>query len=324
VPASTRTAKSLRSVVVTADDPRFLERQVEPATELVSLANLDVRQLRASYIERQRNFCTSPADPNGRAVRFFPGGFTIWSGMPGAGKTTLLRQLACHLLHKGQAVFVCSLEELPLDVFLRHACVALGTENPSEDGLQWCVDMWADKLKLWNYRPGKGDAEHQKIFAALRVLARDHGVRHAIIDSFMCLDVASNDFEGQRRFATTLGATCELSGAHVHLVAHPRKPSQASTDLDTADVAGAADLGRKADNVLFVGRSKDESASGDATPMRVSIKKQRYGTGYLGDCIGWFHRKHRQFVHDHLQEAPTHYLPDMAYERRIAAEPLLL
>lgn len=319
MPAHPRT---LKGVLVTADEPRFLEKQVRADTEMLNLEPLDVKELRASYRARQRNFTTAPVDAPGNALRFFPGGFTIWSGHPGAGKTTILRQLACHLLHTDQRVFVCSLEEPPIDVFLRHACVALGTENPSEDGLQWCIDMWADKLKLWNYRPGMQDAEHQKIFAAIRVLARDQGVRHAIIDSFMCLDVPNNDFERQRQFASSLAGTCELSGAHIHLVAHPRKPYQGSNDLDIADVAGAADLGRKADNVLFVRRSKDEPASAEATPMCVSVKKQRYGTGYLGDVVGYFHRTLRQFVRDPMQEGPTKYLPDMAYERRIAADSL--
>jgi hypothetical protein len=56
--------------------------------------------------------------------------------------------------------------------------------------------------------------------------------------------------------------------------------------------------------------------------MLVSIRKQRYGSGHIGDVQGWFNRQLRQFTLEQFQDQPTRYLPEMAYERRIAAEPL--
>jgi twinkle protein len=317
-------ATKVGGIFVRTDDPAYLETQVDAPAQVFNLETLNVAELRLSYRERQRNFSTTPFDPGGRVLRLFPGGFTIWSGYPGAGKTTMLRQLACHLLHRHQGVFVCSLEETPMDVFMRHACVALGTDNPSEDGLQWCIDCWSEQLKLWNYRPASGDARYLKILAAIRVLAREHGVRHAIIDSLMCLDVPSTDWEAQRLFTQALAATAEISGCHIHLVAHPRKPAQAGTESDIGDVAGSADLGRKADNVLFVKRATNEASiiTGGRTPMLISVRKQRYGTGDIRDVAGWFHRQLRQFTLEQFQDQPTRYLPEMAYERRIDPEPL--
>lgn len=318
-------AKALRGILVTADDPRYLEQEIKPEADVFRLDQLNVRELRERYREKQRHFTTSPFDPHGNLLRFFPGGFTIWSGEPGAGKTTLLRQLACHLLHQDLNVFVCSLEEEPEDVFVRHACTALGTENPSEDGLQWCGDVWMDKLKIWNYSGRESDAEHARIFAAVRLLARDHGVRHAVVDSFMCLDVPANDIEQQRKFAGKLAQTCHLSGVHLHLVAHPRKRSRSDQAHTQEDVAGSADLARKADNIVFVKRAANETSCStqECTPMSVSIFKQRFGTGRTGDAAGWYNRIHRQFVHDQFQTEPNHYLPDMAYERRIAQDVLV-
>lgn len=319
-------AKNLKGILVTTDNPAFMETDIRPQADVFQLNTLNFRELRATYREKQRNYTTAPFDPSGNHIRFFPSGFTIWSGEPGAGKTTLLRQLACHLMAAPvqQSVFVCSLEEAPLDVFVRHACCALGTENPSEDGLEWCADTWLEHLKIWNYSARDSDAEHAKILAAVRVLARDYGVRHAIIDSFMCLDVAANDIEAQRKFAGKLAQTCQLSGVHIHLVAHPRKRSRSDQAHTQEDVAGSADLARKADNILFVKRASNEqsSATPECTPMSISVFKQRFGTGRMGDSCGWYNRIHRQFVHDQFQPEPTRYLPEMAYERRIAMEPL--
>lgn len=317
------------TIFVTTDDPAFLEEQVKPESETLPLADIDVGSLRAAYAARQRNFCTAPFDPEGRYLRFFPGGFTVWSGYPGAGKTTLLRQLACKFLAEGRSVFVCSLEEDPMDVFMRHACTAMGTENPSENALQWCADLWSDRFKLWNYRPTSDDARHQKILAAIRVLARHGGptppVEHVIIDSMMCLDVPAVDAEAQREFCKALTRTCQASGVHVHLVAHPRKPMSRDADTDISDVAGSADVGRKADNVLFVKRASNEAqaSTGECTDMLIAVKKQRYGTGAVRDIQGMFNRRLRQFVLNRWQEGPTLYLPAEAYQDREHPEPLL-
>lgn len=297
-------------VFVTTDSPEFLERQAEPEHRLVDLAAQNCRDIRNAWIAKQRDFSTAPFDPDGHHLRLFPGGVTIWSGFPGAGKTTLLRQLACHLMQRGQGVFMASLEENPADMFVRIALTAAGKQEPTEADLEWFVFGYADRLRMWG---SIGLARYQELLAMVRVLARS-GVRHAIIDSLMCLDVRSDDWEAQRQFSVDLTTTARLSGCHIHLVAHPRKLVSADAELDLNDVAGSADLGRLADNVVFVRRAKNEAQiSGSVTPMAVSIRKQRHGTGATGDVTGWFHRNFRQFHGSQHTTAPIEYLPAEAY-----------
>jgi twinkle protein len=316
--------RKIGAVLVQPDDQRFAERDVQPEREVFDLSSADAASMLGAYRVQQKNYSTAPFDPDGRHIRFFPGGYTVWSGNPGNGKTTILRQLACHLMRPtsetqplaGPGVFICSLEEAPRDVLIRHANVACGTEEISVTALEWCMELWSQKIKLWNYRPIEADARYQRILAAIRIMARDHGVRHAVIDSLMCLDVPVNDLEAQRNFAVSLSRTCESSGVHIHLVAHPRKPANRDQELDIADVAGSADIGRRADNVLFVKRaSQDEGVVlDDRSPMRIAVRKQRYGTGWTGEIGGWFHRGFRQFVCDQWQERPQQYLSRYAHE----------
>lgn len=310
-----RLSGSLRGIFVTHDDPEFLEDAVDPGEVILNLDTQNVTELRTEFLAKQTGYCTTPFDPEGRRLRLFPGGITIWSGFPGSGKTTLLRQFTCHLLAKPQGVFFASLEEDPRDLLVRIAGVAAGRETPSEGDIEWFIHAHGARLKVWGVI---GLARHQHILATIRVLAK-RGVRHAIIDSLMCLDVTSTDWEAQRQFATALASTARRSGVHVHLVAHPRKLVSSDQAPDINDVAGSADLGRLADNVIFVRRATNEaSIGGESTPMAVSIRKQRHGTGATGDVSGWFHRGMRQFSTDQFAREPIRYLPDQAYAEQQA------
>lgn len=301
-------------VFVTTDSPAYLERDLNPVAKLVDLGAQNVRHIRDGWLARQRDYQTTPFDPDGKYLRLFPGGVTIWSGFPGAGKTTLLRQLVCHLLHRGQGVFMASLEEDPADLFVRLCCGAAGTVEPTEAQLEWFVFAYAERLRLWGVI---GDARHVELLALIRVLAREHGIRHAVIDSLMSLDVDSTDWEAQRRFALTLCNTARASGSHIHLVAHPRKPSSADRyGADLNDVAGSADLGRRVDNIVFVQRAKgEELLASDVTNMKIALRKQRYGTGACGDIEGYYHRNLCQFHFAPGARGPINYLPDAALAR---------
>jgi hypothetical protein len=306
--------RNMRGIFIEADGPEFLESEVQPANEIIDLNALNVADMLAARRERQANFDTAPFDPEGHELRFFPGGFTVWSGFPGTGKTTLLRQFVCHLLRAKKPVFVASLEEDPQDVFCRLASVALGTQDLNADNLQWCVDSWHDKLRLWSYR--RGVAEHARILAIVRVLAKQ-GVRHAIIDSLARLDVHSGDWEAQRLFGNALEASAAKSGAHIHLVAHPRKLVSSAQEPDINDIAGSADIGRLADNVLFVRRPDSDSPTpSEFSPMRVSVRKQRYHTGACPTIDGYFNKRLCQWK-PHLHDIEvTQYLHAAAYEAR--------
>ena len=100
---------SLKGIFVTQDDPEFLEEAVDPEQVILDLNNQRAGELRSTYLQIQGSYSTTPFDVDGKHLRLFPGGVTIWSGFPGSGKTTLLRQLTCHLLIGG-GVFFASLE----------------------------------------------------------------------------------------------------------------------------------------------------------------------------------------------------------------------
>jgi twinkle protein len=284
----------------------------EPHEVLVDLEQLDGHEVVKHYRAFEASFATAPFDPEGKLLRFYPGGVTIWSGFPGSGKTTLLRQQVCQILASGSSVFLASLEEDPRRIIYRLAATAAGTPNPTPNHVQWFIDAYAKRFRLWGVI---GIAEHLQLLGIVRQLAAEK-IRHFVLDSLMCLDVRNDDTEGQRKFANLVATTARAAQIHIHLVAHPRKLLRSDQELDLNDVAGAREIGGIADNVLFVRRDPNRQAYGlsaEVTPMCVSVRKQRHFTGGLGDCEGWFHRGWQQYHREQHMGAPARYLPEDAF-----------
>ena len=103
----------------------------EPA-KLVDLDTIDAEQLLMVYQAEQALYDTAAFDPAGAYMRFYPRGFTVWSGFPGAGKTTLIRQTICQMLQHGRSVFLASLEEDYRAILIRLAATAAGVQMPTK------------------------------------------------------------------------------------------------------------------------------------------------------------------------------------------------
>lgn len=280
---------------------------------LAPMMGLSGTELLARRVARRSKYSTTPFDPEGKTLRLYPGGVTIWSGYPGSGKTTILRQMVCQFLKRGQSVFLASLEDEPSDVLTSLCDTAAGCYDPTAHQMQWFLDAYHTQLHLW----GKyGIAPHKGLLGVIRMLANTSGLDHAVIDSLMCLDVPNDDFEGQRKFANEIAAVARATGVHIHLVAHPRKQVSSDQPLDLNDVAGAREIGGIADNVLFLRRAKSDDHYGsdsEVTPMVISIRKQRHFHGTLEEIAGRFHRTWRQFSVNPYAGNPQRYLPADAY-----------
>lgn len=302
-------ARRMGEMLVSADQVASFTQ--EPKDLLLDLAGLDGRELLNQYRAKNAQFASAPFDPSGDKLRFYPGGVTIWSGHPGAGKSTILRQFICHTLHRGSSVFVASLEEDPRDIPIELAATACGCEEPNAHQVQWLLDEYQSRLRIWSTI---GIARRSEMIGAIQYLA-GKGIRHYVIDSLMRLDVATDNTEAQREFANTLSTVARINGIHIHLVAHPRKPSKDADTSDQNEVGGARELIGIADNILFIRRRKDlvQYMDAEVTPMAITISKQRKNRGKLGSIDGWFHRKFRQFSHDQFREQPARYLPNDAF-----------
>ena len=269
------------------------ELEAMPERRLVDVAQLSPSDVLARWQKRQSDWQTIPADPTGANLRLYPGGVSVWSGYPGEGKTTQLRQMAIAMAGRGEPTFFASLEEDPEDLLLRLCMVANGLrevehEETFGDFLHWS----RERLYVWGV---VGSASGTELLAVIRSLAR-RGLKQAVIDSLMCLDVANDDFEKQRQFANAVAATARVSGVHIHLVVHPRKIVSRDQDPDINDVAGAREIAGIADNVIFVRRGPPEMGTDFAKSSLVHVLKNRHG-GWCGKITAYFRKDFGQ-VHE--------------------------
>lgn len=237
-------------------------------------------------------------------VRFMPGKVTIWSGPTFSGKTAFLRQLMLHALHNRHKALFVSLEEKPDEVWREFICTACLTRSPSAVQREWCLDIWEDRLFVFD---STELIEPTMLMGIIRFAVERYGITHVVIDSLMRLDIRTDDFDGQREMGNMLGRLARLSSAHIHLVAHPRKTANSRQPMDLYDIRGAQDIVAQADMVVTLERKHGEEY--DAV---LTVWKQRGDVNWIGDMRLYYDKASRQLKFGKYDQ-PTQFLSQEAY-----------
>lgn len=275
---------------------------------LLNTRAIDPKGMLEEYRRKMATYSTLPVDPAGDKVRLYEGEWSIWTGHAGHGKTTLLRQMTLHFLRSPGIVFIASLEQDADALLIELAATAAGVETPSDIQFACFLEMYGDRIKIWDQVDTPSHVEMLNIIADLTA---NHGCTHAIIDSLMCLDIEDDDYEAQRQFAGKLTSHCKGTKVHIHLVAHPRKPLTADQQTQTWDVAGSGTLTKRAYNVFCVKRGPESGIAGVGTMMFQILKQRTFSR--IGEIGSYFYRDQRQYHLDAYAQEPTHYLRDDMY-----------
>jgi twinkle protein len=154
-------------------------------------------------------------------LQFRLGEVTVWAGYNGHRKSMFLGQVCADLLVQKQKVFVMSMEMSPATTFARMARQMSGVEHPSHEWLErWA--QWAHRLFAFDY---KGTIDPELCLAGCYWAGDKLPYPHIVIDSMMMVVASEDKMDGQKRFMTDLVRFAQEAYAHVHLVAHCRKPS---------------------------------------------------------------------------------------------------
>lgn len=256
----------------------------------------------------------------GEHFRIRMGEVSIVTGYPGHGKTTALNDMLVWYADRYNLLScIASLEvsaDRTLETLWRQSCgrASIYDEKDREEKGLWEVSM--DFLDgHFFFFDNVGMSRLSDVLDVFEYAARRYGVKLFCLDSLMCLDVAEDDYEKQKKVMGRIVKFAEKFNCHVFVVCHPRKMSD-KKNMETYapmpdDISGSGHLKNLAFNIITfhrnIGKKKrlfDAQNRGDADGIRaalelsdsvVYIRKQREGTGELPFKHLWFDISSRQF-----------------------------
>jgi twinkle protein len=213
-------------------------------------------------------------------LRFRPCEVTIWTGISSHGKSTFLIQLMLEAALCGYKVAIASMEMVGQKTLSRMLCQSVRANPIPEPDIEPMLRWMSGKVWIYDLL---GNVAPKALLELMEYSYARSGVQHFVIDSLMKCSIDSEDYEAQRLFMNDLCSFAHETGAHIHLVAHPRKGVNESQVPGKLDVKGGVDLTNEPDNQLTVHRNKDkedrcqkgELPSKGEADTRVYCKKQR-------------------------------------------------
>lgn len=184
--------------------------------------------------------------------RFLRGEVTVITGSNGHGKSLLWGQVMMNGVFQSEKICVASLEMKPGNTLYRMARQFTGKMKPSKKKITETMDYFADKVWLFAL---VGTAKVDRLLEVFEYAYRRHGVKQFVIDSMMKLGLAEDDYNGQKAIMERLCDWVNVTGAHVHLIAHPRKEDE-DVPAKKMAIKGTGAITDLAFNVFSVWRNK--------------------------------------------------------------------
>lgn len=191
-----------------------------------------------------------------------PREMTLYTGYPGHGKSTILYQFVAYIIfvmkHK---VIVASLEEEAEDILgliMIHA-LAIPFDKSDKNVVKAFEEVGrqlTEKLFFYYYR---GRAPYLDVLKGAEFVIRKHGAQHFILDSVAKTDLNIEDNKEVNDFLGHVTTSMNDSGAHYHIVAHPKKSDDDGDYKSMPDfqsIKGAASFGIETFNCITMFRNK--------------------------------------------------------------------
>ncbi len=280
------------------DDAIRAAKPLDPA-ELVSMADVmgQVKALLHPALGVERDPCLKIGDTYFDWFEFRPGELTVWTGYNGHGKSLMNNQVLLGLMAQGERVCVFSGEMSPAQQGKRLVKQATGLDRPSPGYIDAVGEWTRERMWLFNV---SGSATIARLLDVFAYASCRYGIRHFVIDSLMMTDVPEDgpgSMSAQKAAVQKITDFAKRHGAHIHLVAHPRKGRDESQAPGKLDVAGSGKITDAADNVFTVwsARREESDPETDKPDACLELQKQRNGDRQHHKLWLFFHRPSQQF-----------------------------
>lgn len=250
-----------------------------------------------------------PFDKAKDKILFRPAELSVWSGINGHGKSQFLGQVMLGMMNQGARICIASLELKASKLIARLIRQATGMNEPAVGYAKEVIAHYNDNLWLFNLL---GNAKSARLLDVFKYARQRYGVDVFVIDSFMMLDIAEDDYKAQKAFIEKLCEFKNTHDCHIHLVVHPRKGADESGVPSKLDFKGTGAISDLADNCFTVWRNKakENVISKQAQGYPITDKemeslrkpdsmwfcdKQRHGD-WEGTLGFWFHAPSYQYL----------------------------
>lgn len=184
--------------------------------------------------------------------RFIRGEVSIITGSNGHGKSLMWNQIFLAAVMQGERVCIASLEMAPKKTLSRMVRQATATRVPLKEDVTDCLKQLSESVWLFNL---VGTGKVDRLLQVFEYAYRRHGVRQFLVDSLMKCGIAEDDYKGQKEIIEAMCDFANTTGAHVHIVCHPRKEDESAPTGKMA-VKGTGAITDLAFNVFSVWRNK--------------------------------------------------------------------
>lgn len=253
-------------------------------------------------------------------ILFRPEELSVWSGINGHGKSQLLGQIILSCMKQDARVCIASLELKPKRLLMRLTRQAAALAEPSENYIRAIHEWYSNKLWLFDL---VGTAKAKRLLEVFLYARKRYGINVFVIDSFMKLDIAEDDYRAQKTFIEQLCDFKNQHNCHIHIVIHPRKAMNEEQIPNKLDVKGTGAISDLADNCFTIWRNKKKEelirikASGgnlsndqleklNTSDCLLICDKQRNGD-WEGKLSLWFDNSSFQYLSNQTQK-PIQYV----------------
>ncbi len=242
-------------------------------------------------------------------ILFRPGELSVWSGINGHGKSQFLGQVILGMMEQGAKICIASLELRPSRLSMRLIKQATALALPSPEYIDAVIEHYNEQLWLFDL---VGNAKSDRLLEVFKYARHRYGVDVFVIDSFMMLDIAEDDYKAQKGFIERLCEFRTQYNCQIHLVVHPRKGADEHSAPGKLDYKGTGAISDLADNCFTLWRNKGKERalqkSNDGYMLTekeaerlqmpdaiLSCDKQRHGD-WEGNLGFWFDAESLQYV----------------------------
>ena len=214
-------------------------------------------------------------------ILFRPDELSVWTGINGHGKSQFLGQIILHAMQQGARVCIASLELKPKRLLMRLTRQASALAEPTEEYIRAIHTWYEDKLWLFDL---VGTAKSKRLLEVFLYARQRYNIDVFVIDSFMKLDIAEDDYKAQKALMEQLCDFKNQHGCHIHIVVHPRKGADESHPPGKLDNKGTGAISDLADNCFTIWRNKykEELLQCQASGVALKPKELEYLIG--ADC----------------------------------------